>query len=130
MEAILEALWQNIHTRTWLEVAVVTAIFAGYSIIFIWVVACILARIPWPVKEDAELKVHLGVLITLTIYLVGVQIFLVLLATHRGNNAVFLDYCVLFFGMVMTIFSFILALGLGKQIRNKLERIRNRRPAA
>jgi hypothetical protein len=130
MEGILEALWQYIQARTWLEVAMVTVIFAVYSLIFVWGLSCILARMRWPVKEDAELKVHLGVLIALSFYLVVVQVFLVMLALYRGNNAIFLDYFTFFLGLVITIFSFILAWGLSKQIQTKLGRIRRRRPIA
>lgn len=130
MEAILEVLWKYIQARTWLEVTMITAIFAVYSLLFVWGVACILARMPWPVKEDAELKVHVGVLVALSFYLVVVQIFLVMLALYRGDNAIFLDYFTLFLGFVFTIFSFILAWGLNKQIQTKLEKIRRRRPLA
>jgi len=130
MESVLEAIWQYIQAHTWQDVVRVTSIFLLSSFGVIWLVACLLARIPWPVREDAELKVHLGVLITLSFFLLIIQSLIIMVALHAVHRATVLDHITLFLGLVITIFAFILVFGLSKLVQTKLDKIRKRRPIA
>ncbi|TSA11594.1 MAG: hypothetical protein D4R73_03645 [Deltaproteobacteria bacterium] len=129
MEAVLDALWRYIQARTWLEAAAVTLFFVLYSTFFVWLAALTLARTPWPVKDDAELKVHLGALIALSLYVLVVQFFVVMLAFYKGISVFSLDYFLVFLALVITIVSLVMVLGLCKQIQAKLDRINKKRKA-